>query len=219
MLPENTLEGFRYALGLGVDAVECDVHLTRDGRLAVIHDNTVDRTTNGSGKVAEMDFAGLRALDAGGGQTVPALEELLELIRGRCRLLCELKADGTEAPAADAVVARGMAEDVLFISFDFDRLANVRRRREDLAIGVVLSAPDAARLERALELGVQHVGVHYPALSLGAVRRLRQVGVEVGAWTPNELEDMKAVIALGATHVTTDRPDVLMEHLHRQRGR
>ncbi len=218
VLPENTLQGFRYALDLGVDAVECDVHLSRDGHLILMHDEKVDRTTNGTGRLAEMDFAEIRALDAGGGQTVPTLEELLELVRGRCELLCELKADAATAPAARAVKASGMGGQVLFISFSLPRLAEVKRHGAGLQVGALLSGPNARHLDRALELGVRHVGVHYRSLTAATVERAKEAGVEIGAWTPNELGEMKAMIALGVDCLTTDRPDVLMEYLAKAEG-
>ena len=83
--PENTLRSFRRALELGVAAVELDVQLTRDGRLAVIHDETLDRTTNGHGPVQDFTLAELQKLDAGQGEPIPALEEVLELTRGRAQ--------------------------------------------------------------------------------------------------------------------------------------
>ena len=80
--PENTMEAFRAALELGVDQIETDVRITKDGQLVLIHDATVDRTTNGTGKVCEMTFEELRALDAGNGQQVPLFTDLLELVKG-----------------------------------------------------------------------------------------------------------------------------------------
>jgi glycerophosphoryl diester phosphodiesterase len=214
VLPENTLEGFRYAIELGVDAVECDVHLSGDGELIVMHDADVDRTTNGSGKIADMTLEEIRAFDAGRGEAVPTLDELLETIQGKVRLLCELKADGTEVPAVDAVAARGMESDVLFISFSLERLANVKRRGEGLHVGAVLGFPRARAVDRALELGVCHVGVMYKRISLATVERVREAGVQVGVWTPNELDEMRAMISLGVDCITTDRPDILMGYLN-----
>ena len=106
VLPENTLRGFRYAIELGVNYVECDVHLTRDDRLVVIHDKKVDRTTNGVGYIRDLDFAAVRALDAGEGEPVPTLDEVLETVRSNVKLLCELKGEGVEDAAVDAVLAR-----------------------------------------------------------------------------------------------------------------
>src|SRR6266511_3945699 len=94
--PENTLRAFRRGIELGVDYVECDVHLTRDGHLAVIHDETVDRTTDGHGPVAGFSLEELRRLDAGQGERIPTLEEVLATTRGHVRLLIELKGARTE---------------------------------------------------------------------------------------------------------------------------
>jgi len=212
VVAENTLKSFRRAIELGVDAVECDVHLTRDGQVVVMHDDTVDRTTGGTGRIAEMDLADIRRLDAGDGETVPTLDELLETVAGRCELLCELKADGVEAPAADAILARGMGEQVMFISFSLSQLAGLKRRRDGLRVGAVLAMP-AAELPAALDLPVEHVGIYYKQLSPAVVEQGRAAGVEVGVWTPNTLGEMQAMIALGVDRITTDRPDILLDHL------
>ena len=214
VVAENTLKGFRRAIQLGVDAVECDVHLTRDGQVVVMHDDTVDRTTGGTGRIAEMDLADVRRLEAGDGAPVPTLDELLETVAGRCELLCELKADGVETPAADAVLARGLAEQVMFISFSLPRLAGLKRRRDGLRVGAVMAMP-AAEMLAALEVPVDHVGIYYKQLSPAVVEQGRAAGVEVGVWTPNTLKEMKAMIALGVDRITTDRPDILLDHLNR----
>jgi len=218
VLPENTLAGFRYAIELGVDAVECDVHLTRDGHLVVIHDATADRTTDGAGRIAEMNLAEVRALDAGGGQRVPTFEEVLALVAGRCGLLCELKADGTEAPAVEAVRARGMEADVMFISFNLERLANVKRLDGRLAVGALFAAADDEEIARAADVGARHLGVHYRHIYMDMVPRVRGAGMELGAWTPNELKDMQLLMEMGVDCLTTDRPDILMGYLKESRS-
>jgi glycerophosphoryl diester phosphodiesterase len=215
LMPENTLAGFEHAIALGVDAVECDVHTTRDGHVVVIHDETVDRTTNGTGRVAEMTLSQLAVLDAGDGRPVPLLSQLLDLLAGRCELWCELKADGTEDPAAEAVVSRGLQSGVTFISFDLQRLSRLRRRRDDLRIGALMAAPTARAVKKALDLGVSHIGIHDRYATAGIIRRIRQAGVSAGVWTPNTLARMQAMIRIGATHITTDRPDILLKHLGR----
>ncbi len=89
--PENTLRSFARALAVGVAAVELDVQLTKDGRLAVIHDETLDRTTNGRGRVKDFTLAELKRLDAGRGEPVPSLEEVFDLVQGKAHLVVELK--------------------------------------------------------------------------------------------------------------------------------
>ena len=104
--PENTLRSFRRALDSGAAAVELDVQLTKDGRLAVIHDATVDRTTNARGRVQDFTLAALQRLDAGLGEHVPGLEEVVELVWGRGQLLVELK--HPEAAPALLALFQGM---------------------------------------------------------------------------------------------------------------
>jgi len=216
VLPENTLAGFRYAVELGVDYVECDVHLTRDGHLVVMHDATVDRTTNGSGRIGELDFAAIRALDAGKGETVPTLDEVLATVQGKVGLLCELKGAGVEDAAVDAVVARGMSSEVIFTCFHLERLAKVKARGEHLRIGAIFSDPTDEDISRASDLGVVGIGVHYRSLNLRTVERVLNAGIDLRAWNPDTLREQLAMIALGVNGVCTNRPDILLEYLAEQ---
>ncbi|HEX2514267.1 MAG TPA: glycerophosphodiester phosphodiesterase family protein, partial [Chloroflexota bacterium] len=162
--PENTLAAFRLALQQGAPAVECDVHLSADGYPVVIHDETVDRTTNGKGAVGGLTRAALQGLDAGSwrgprfaGEPIPTLEETLELCAGRARLFIEIKMGGaaragrpqaggpgeTQAERAHLVdatleaVARGPRTEVAVISFDPEVVALVAGRRPDLPLGLL----------------------------------------------------------------------------------
>ena len=213
--PENTLESFGRAIELGVAAVECDVRLSRDGHVVVMHDDAADRTTDGSGAIAELDFEAIRRLDAGAGQRVPALDEVLDAVAGRCDLLCELKAEGAAA-SVGAAARRQMLGEVVFLSFRFDFLEEARRRAGDARIGALLAVPRSAEVERAAAMGCEFVGVHYRNVSLAAVAKAHEQGMRMNVWTPNELWEMQAMIALGADTITTDRPDILLEHLKTQ---
>src|SRR5436305_847299 len=125
--PENTLRSFRRACELGVDRIETDVRLTRDGRLVCVHDATVDRTTNGTGAVADMSFNQIRCLDAGQGERVPSLEEALAAVRGQAVLQIELKGEGTAAPTLQVLEAEQVAPpEVLISCFDSPRLEEAR---------------------------------------------------------------------------------------------
>lgn len=219
VLPENTLRGFRYAIELGVNYVECDVHLTRDDRLVVIHDNKVDRTTNGVGYIRDLDFAAVRALDAGEGEPVPTLDEVLETVRSNVKLLCELKGEGVEDAAVDAVLARDMACDVIFTCFHLDRLENVKNRSIDLQTGVNFRDPSDDDIARADDLDVSTVGVHYKNLRLKTVEQTLNAGLDIRAWNPDTLCKQQAMIALGVGGVSTNRPDILLEYLSEENER
>ena len=110
--PENTLPSIARALEAGAEAIEVDVQPTRDGALVVIHDETLERTTDGAGRVDAHTLAELRALDAGDGAQVPTLAEVLELCRGRAELFVELKAPGCEARVVQAIQAADQVEEM-----------------------------------------------------------------------------------------------------------
>ncbi|HKX16797.1 MAG TPA: glycerophosphodiester phosphodiesterase family protein, partial [bacterium] len=136
--PENTLAAFHLALDAGAAAIECDVQRTRDGRLVVIHDQTVDRTTDGRGAVGGLAFEDLRRLDAGrwfgpgfAGERVPSLDEVLALVRGRAFVLLEIKHgpvfyDGIERQVAEALRRLGMPAAALVMSFDHPAVRAMR---------------------------------------------------------------------------------------------
>lgn len=154
--PENTLASFRSALDLGLDFIECDVHLSRDGHLVVIHDETVDRTTDGSGAVAEMTCAELRRLDAGRGERIPLLSEVIDLCGDRAILAVEIKQPRRgypeiEARLFEALDRAGMVRQSCVISFDWPTLDRVRALSSDLAVGLLELRPPHPELVAAAE--------------------------------------------------------------------
>ncbi len=224
VLPENTLKGFRYAIELGVDYVECDVHLTRDEQLVVMHDSTVDRTTNGSGAIRELTFDEIRTLDAGEGEQVPTLDEVLAIVQEsdvqgskQIGLLCELKGAGTATASVAAVRARGMVAEVTFTSFELSRLAQVRALGNELLVGPILPDPSEADLDQAVALGARGVGVQYKNLCLRIIEQARARGLEIRAWNPDTLVEQQIMIALGAEGIGTNRPDILLAYLNKSR--
>jgi len=208
--PENTLRSFRRAIDLGVDGVECDVHLTRDGRLAVIHDPTLDRTTNGHGPVSAFTLAELKELDAGLGERIPALEEVLETIRGRVRLLLEMKGEGTAEAAVRAVTAAGLEDSVTFTCFVLDRLREVRQLNPHLSTGAIFGQPPADAVAQAVDAGASGLGVHYPHLTRALVEEAHAAGLVIRAWNPDTVEEMRAMMALGVDGISSNRPDLLL---------
>lgn len=213
--PENTIPGFEYAIELGCEYVETDVHLSRDGHLVIIHDDTVDRTTNGRGRVAEMTLAELRALDAGEGRQIPLLQEVLDVVRSRAILLCELKGPYTPDPVVRKVLANKMAEQVIFTSFHFGRLARVKQIDAKLQIGATFGDPPADALEEAVALGAETVGIQHSKMTEAFVVRARQLGLNLRAWNPDSVEDIQRMIDLEPTGISSNRPDRVLQLLNR----
>ena len=214
--PENTLRSFRAALALGVDYVECDVRLTADGRMVLLHDESLDRTTDGTGPVAEMPFDAVRKLDAGQGEQVPTLEELLDLIRGRCKAHVELKAEGTPEPVLRLVRQKGMLADVVLTSGDTERLQALRALAPDVAIEHIYGDPPPDAIARALRVRAQRVSAHHRHLTRDYVDAAHAAGLEVIAWPPDTVPEMQAAIALGVDLLCTNRPDILLDYLKRR---
>jgi len=211
LVPENTLPSFEKAIALGCDATETDVRLTSDGRLILCHDETVDRTTNGTGKVADLTFDQIRALDAGNGAQVPLLSELLPVIKDRILLLCELKGEGTPEPAVATVRAAGLTEQVVFTSFEIDRIAAVRALGDELRIAGIFSKPNFEILPRLVELNAEAADVHWKNLTPEFVEAAHANGLTCRGWNPDTVEDIKATLALGVDSVSSNRPDLAVQ--------
>jgi glycerophosphoryl diester phosphodiesterase len=208
--PENTIRGFRYALELGVDYTECDVHLTKDNQLIVMHDETVDRTTNGTGAIRDLTFTEIRSLDAGKGERVPRLVEVLEVVKDRAGLLIELKGEGVEEQAVQAVRDMRMDEQVVFTSFRLDRIREVRRLAPSLKVGAIFGRPSADACRLALDAGASGIGVLHRNLRRELVGEAHRHGLDVRAWNPDTVPEMLAVIDLGVDGVSSNRPDLLI---------
>lgn len=216
--PENTVRSFRRACDLGVDRVETDVHLTRDGHLVCIHDATVDRTTNGSGPVAEMLFADLRQLDAGQGERIPTLEEAMAAVRGRAVLQIELKGEGTVLPTLRTLEAAGLSPtEFLLTCFDASRLEEVRAQRPEWPVSLLFGQPPADAVARARQVGANGISVQFTHLTRAWVEAAHAAGLEIRGWNPDTRAEMEAVLALGIDGLGSNRPDILLDLL-RERG-
>lgn len=229
--PENTMAAFDHAASLGVDAIECDVHLSRDGQVVVIHDDTVDRTTNASGAVsaftaaelAQMDAAwGFRGLDGerafrNRGIGIPTLADVMAHHQ-HLRFVIELKgADPTIVGPVLRVIGdrRG---DVVVGGFSHAVLSEVRRQARDVATSA--SSREVRRALRRAWFGLGPGGVDYQlfqvpvrfggrrVLSERFARAARRSGLPVHVWVTDDAEEMRQLRTWGVTGLITDRPDV-----------
>jgi len=228
--PENTLVAVSSAIRIGADMVEVDVTLTSDGRLVCIHDETLDRTTNGTGIVQDHSLAELRRLDAGSwfsrefhNARIPTLEEVLELVDGRILLNIEIKPEavtdtdgGIAALVVRAVVKRKMADQVVVSSFE------PRALRQVAAIDYTIVT--ATLYDEDLQAGASPLDIVAAAGSQGFNLSRKQVdgdlvhlchsnGIPVAVYTVNKARAMRRMIDLGVHAVFTDHPDRLIRRL------
>lgn len=216
--PENTLPAFRAALEAGADGVELDVHLSADGVPVVIHDDRVDATTDGSGAVASLSLAQLRALDAGGGARIPALEQVLREVGPYLWINVEVKVH-QGLPAIVAAVRRtDMAARVWFSSFRPYTLYRLRALAPDVACGLLYAPPTAMSL--LLRPFTPHEGLH-PHVSMVTprlVRRAQRQGLRVVVWTVDEPTVAQQLAAWGMDAIITNVPAILRASLDQGAG-
>ncbi len=211
--PENTLLSVRRALEMGVAAVEIDVQLTRDGRLAVIHDETVDRTTNGRGMVHDFTLAELKRLDAGKGEPVPALEQVADLVMGRAHLMVELK----QPEAAPALLTffqeRQFFAHAHVISFWHPVLKRLKEAEPRLKTGVLMVGcpADPAGVARAARADALVLNYRYVNKEL--VNGAHREGLEVMVWNIDSPGILEPYLALDLDAICTNRPQEIIEYL------
>jgi len=189
--PENTMRSFRSAIAAGCDLLECDVHLSSDGRLVVIHDHTLERTTNGTGMVRDHTAAELRRLDAGQGEHIPLLQEVVELAIGKVGLVIEIKQipiqyPGLEEKLVNMLRQLGAVADCAVVSFHHPSIRLLRDMEPSLQLGVLEGARpiDPARLMR--EAGADVFSPHWGAMDPQLVKDIHSAGGAVGVWTVDD---------------------------------
>jgi glycerophosphoryl diester phosphodiesterase len=205
--PENTLKAFALALEQGADALEFDVHCAEDA-LVVIHDDDLARTTSGRGSVADTRLEALRALDAGDGERIPLLEEVLDLVAGRVPVNIELKGPGTGAAVVDLLRRRGEAPaSVLLSAFDHDELAAARAAAPEYPRGALFGRlrGDPVRACRAVEAVTAHLALRTVRPDLLA--SLADAELPVLVYTVNDPGKARGLRDAGVRGVFTDYPD------------
>lgn len=209
--PENTLLSIETALRAGAHGVEVDVHLTRDGHLVVIHDETVDRTCKpATGRVADLTLAELRTLDAGRGERVPTLDEVLEAIRGRAELFIELKGPACEAAVVRAVADLGLRDACVAKAFDHRQVLRAKELAPWLRTAVLLVGRpvDPVGLVRAARADALSANVAYVDADL--VATCHAAGLVVCAWNCNTVAELPALRATGLDWLGTDAPSTIV---------
>jgi glycerophosphoryl diester phosphodiesterase len=227
--PENTLAAFQLAVRQEADAIELDVDLTRDGHVIVIHDATIDRTTDGHGRVADLTLDEIRQVDAGSwksaefkGERVPLLEEVLEAVGQQLLIDIEIKGmsllgHGLEAQVAGLIGKHGLIDRVILSSFNPFALRRVKRHDPRLACALIY-APDSPIFLREAWLAPLIPGLnarhpHYSQVNKTMVDRLHAQGLVVNVWTANQASTIRAMLQAGVDGIIGDDPVLIRETL------
>jgi glycerophosphoryl diester phosphodiesterase len=205
--PENTIAAIRRGVALGVDFVELDVQCTRDGRLVVMHDKLVDRTTDGIGLVSDMTWDKLQLLDAGLGEGVPSVEEALAAANGHVGVILEAKTPGIGPAIHHAVGRSAFSGRVIYASFLHAEILAIRKL-DPLAITMALM--ECIPLSGAVfarDANATLVGLSFDSATAGFIARLHDAGFEVLLYTVNDPRLIERAIELGADGVISDYPE------------
>jgi glycerophosphoryl diester phosphodiesterase len=219
--PENTLAAFKRAVSSGVPFIETDLHLTRDARLVAIHDETVNRTTNGKGAVRDMTLAEVRRLDAGSwfgsefsGERIPTLEEVLDFAKKYDVVFyLELKPAGSwgvEHALVAGLRESGQIARTVVISFEASTLAAARKLEPTLMTALLHDGQMDKPLDRALEVGARQLAVRADLVSPWLLTAARKRDLQVLCWTVNHSSHMRLLTAAGVDGIISDYPDRLM---------
>ncbi|MGH7774369.1 MAG: glycerophosphodiester phosphodiesterase [Candidatus Binatia bacterium] len=207
--PENTLKSFAKAIELGCQRVELDVHVSADGAPVVIHDETLDRTTNGKGSVRTLTLAELEKLDAGGGERIPALAEVMELCRGKVALQIELK-DSTSPPLVAQLIEKEWdRKRVVVTSFNLSLLDEFATLIPDIPLGLLNRNPALDMIATAKEHGHRWICPRFNIVSHDLVNRAHDVGLLVYVYHVNQQQIAEDLILWRVDAVGTDYPELV----------
>lgn len=204
--PENTLRSFVAAQNAGLDLIELDLHLSKDGALVVMHDADVDRTTDGSGPIAEMTLAELRTLNAGNGERVPVFEEVLDAVSAP--LQAEIKDTAAARALAEVMHRRDLVGRVEVSSFHDEAIVEIARLVPGVRTALIASRYGIDVVDRALEAGAATVCLNIRRLTLEVVERARQADLRIIGWVVNTQDQLRLVRALELDGATTDHPEI-----------
>jgi glycerophosphoryl diester phosphodiesterase len=204
--PENTLRSFVAAQQAGLDVIELDLHLSKDGALVVMHDTDVDRTTDGTGPIAEKTLAELRALDAGRGEHVPVFEEVLDAVRSP--LQAEIKDIAAARALAGVMLKRDLVSRVEVSSFHDEAIAEITRLVPGVRTALIGSRYGTDIVERAVETGASTVCLNIRRLTLEVVEQARKADLRIIGWVVNTQDHLRLVRALQLDGATTDYPEI-----------
>lgn len=205
--PENTLAAIRKGIDLGVDFVEIDVRRTADGVLVALHDETVNRTTNGKGRVDRMSLRDVKRFNAGNGEHIPTVGEVLEAARGRVGLMLELKVVGVAQTTTAAVQEAGFKEPVIYASFLHNELSEVRSIDPEATLMVLFGRLPRAPIARAMEYGPSHVGLRHDTATRRLVDAFHEENLLVFVYTVDRPGDIQHALSIGVDGVISNWPE------------
>lgn len=213
--PENTLLSFQKAIELNVDMVELDVQMCKTGELVIIHDHTVNRTTDGRGLISKMKFKKLRKLDAGKGEKIPTLEEVLHLIDGKIKINIELKSGNIAKKVANIIEnfinnSNWRHQDFIVSSFILSELKEFKKIQPKIKVSPLLITLPHNYLEILEKIDAYSFNLNIKFINENIIKALHETGIKVFVWTIDTLDEIQKMESLGVDGIFLDFSDELL---------
>ncbi len=210
--PENSLISFQKAIDLKVDGIELDVHLSSDGEIIVIHDETIDRTTNGKGFVNNLSLPELKMSQIENEYKIPTLTEVFDLVNQQCLVNIEIKGKGMMKPVVELIESyvenkNWKHDQFLISSFDWITLVDIHLLNPEIPLGVLTEYDLELAFAFAKFINAKSVHAHYHLLSEKMTMQMQEEGFQVFAWTVNEPEDIQKIKSFNVNGIISDFPD------------
>ena len=215
LAPENTLLAHQLAYELGAHMIEIDVQEAKDGTLVCIHDYDVGRTTNGTGKIAELTYREIRNLDAGHGAKIPTLNEVLDYTRGKMKINIELKVTDIEKEVLSAVKARNMIPETTISSFLHGTLISMKSLDASVFTAVLVTKIHDGIISYVIDHDANALNPNFKNITTEIIAEAHQNNIQVFPWTVNDSAQMQILYEMGVDGIITDFPDVALEILNK----
>jgi glycerophosphoryl diester phosphodiesterase len=226
--PENTIKAFKKALETNVDLIELDVRLTKDKVPVVIHDTTVNRTTNGRGRVAELTLAEIKKLDAGDGQQIPTLQEVINFVKGKTKLLIEVKTYATIKPVAKLIKDNEIVDSTIVASFGHIVAKYFKKALPQIKTGVLVVALPVNPVKVVEDANADYLFSFHETLLAGSIiykreiKRANKKNIQVFACDVDDkyalaADELKQLVKMGVNGIITNNPAAAIKHLEKKR--
>lgn len=217
--PENTLKSFRIALEMGADMIELDIRQTLDGELVCIHDSELDRTTSGVGQIHKLTLEEIQQVDAGSGEQVPLLSDVLDFAKNKIMVNIELKVKDIEQLVVDMVTKRSMEQQILVSSFFHESLRQVKEINPAIDTGVLVNKIPEDVIDYCTQLNTDALNPLFFLLTHELAEELHRFGLKIFPWTVNDPKMVETLLEMSVDGIISDFPEMVVSIMDNYHGK
>ena len=206
---DNSIASFQKAIEMGAGMLEMDVHLTKNRKVVVIHDDSIKNATGKKGKISEMPFVDVQKLRLKDGQEIPTLKDVLERFKGQCQFNIEIKSLEAALPSLDIVKKLGMLDGVLFSCFNGLWLVGIKAKQKKARLAIITRAKKINLVQIAANLKAEAIHPEKKILTKELIKNAKKEGLKINVWVVDKEPTMKKFIDMGVNGIITNRPDIL----------